>query len=181
MYRLFVAVDLPEAHHVALQQLVDPTLEARWTPSHQAHMTLCFLGDQPEEIVPEVDHALMQVDCDAIMARPAGVNVFPSRRKPRVLFAGIQDGAGLIRLQRDVQEVLSPFVEPDPKPYHPHVTLARLKHPQPRQVRAYLSTHASFQLEPFVVDAFHLYHSQRHPSGALHRRLKSYRLKARLT
>ncbi len=179
MPRLFVAIDLPEAHKTRLAALRDDALKARWTAPGQFHLTLRFLGEMDEESLPGLEAALTQVREPAFSLQGRGLGVFPSLRRPGVLFAAIDPAPTLETLQARVEAAVRALgVEAEQKPFHPHVTLARLKGESFRKVRAFLQAHRAFVLDPFDVAQFHLYASILRPEGSLHRRLRSFTLDA---
>ncbi len=178
MPRLFVAIDVPEDQRLALQALYDESLPARWTPLEQLHLTLRFIGDVPDATAALLEQTLATIQADAFSLRLRGFDVFPSRRKPRVLFAALQAPPALFALQQDIEDaVVSLNLAPEDKPFHPHVTVARLKNARPQAVRGFLRTHQDFALPPFTAEAFHLYESQLAPSGSVYTRLASVRLR----
>jgi RNA 2',3'-cyclic 3'-phosphodiesterase len=177
MPRLFVAVDFPETHLDAVSRLNDDSVDARWTPPAQLHLTLRFLGDVPARDVGDIHSALSAIRSRAFSLVAGGLDVFPSRRSPRVLVIQVEHEQRLLELQQRVDEALQNLgVEPDSRPYSPHITFARLKAASPRQIRKFLRAHADFTLSPFEVTSFHLYESILQPSGAVHNRVESYPL-----
>ncbi|MEX1055410.1 MAG: RNA 2',3'-cyclic phosphodiesterase, partial [Rhodothermales bacterium] len=97
---------------------------------------------------------------------------------PRVLVLHITPPRELLTLQKAVNHIATEIgFEPDPKPFNPHITLARLKDDaRPSHVRSYLEKHHSFRLPPFAADRFHLYRSDTLPKGAQHMILQTYPL-----
>lgn len=177
MPRLFVAIDLPEEYAPLLENLKDETLSARWTPPHQFHLTLRFIGDVEEEKVADIDQALVRVKSSPFTMHAAGVGTFPSKRNPRVLYVSVKESGTLTTLQRDIEDSLQAIGIPqETKPFTPHLTIARLKRNASRLVRAYLRDKEEFTLEPFMVREFFLYQSRLSPQGAIHQRLHSYPL-----
>lgn len=95
------------------------------------HLTLHFLG----EIDPDRVEPLKERVAPVVGARPAfevtveGVDAFPSRSRPRVVWRGV--GAGreeLVRLALDVRAAVSAAGIPvDQGPYVPHLTLFRVR------------------------------------------------------
>ena len=169
MPRLFLAIDLPEAHHDALAALRTDALPARWIPPAQYHLTLHFLGDVPAPRVAVLNRTLEAVQGEVLTLTGDGLGVFPSRRQPRVLFAGVAATPALVAVQQDVvSAVQAAGLEGDPKPFTPHVTFARLRGAKSQAVRAFLKEHADFALPPFDAHAFHLYESTLTPEGAVH-------------
>jgi len=171
MPRLFVAIDLPDDHKVRLAGLRDEAVPGRWTRSEQYHLTLRFIGEVDEEHAAEIEHALTDVHAGAFSLRGRGLGVFPSMRKPRVVFAALDPAPALMDLQDKIEQTCRTLgLDAEKKPFRPHVTLARLRRANPRTVRAFLRTHESFTLAPFPVAHYVLYESILRPEGALHRK-----------
>jgi RNA 2',3'-cyclic 3'-phosphodiesterase len=135
--RLFIAVRVPDSQLAlvkkssgALRTAVD---DARWTPPENQHLTLKFLGSTPEEalepIGTAIDAVAQRVGPDKISL--SGLGAFPSRRRARVLWAGVDDPSDLLsRLAGGLDEALKPYgFEPEKRKFTPHLTLARLRTP----------------------------------------------------
>jgi 2'-5' RNA ligase len=179
MPRLFIALDVPAAVRESLVVLRDDDLDgARWTKPEQLHCTLRFLGDTPEEQVPEIEAALARIDAPpSLSLEISGLTAFPSRRRPRVLVARVTPTDELMDLQRQIEAAVQELgVEPENRPFRPHVTVARLKRADAAAVHDWLRTH--IVEAAFEADAFHLYASVLKPSGAVHERLASFALRA---
>src|SRR5207247_613254 len=71
----------------------------------------------------------------------SGVGAFPPRGAPRVLWLGVTEGAeATTALQRQVTDRLEPLgVQPERRPYSPHLTLARWRESRPGDARQILS------------------------------------------
>jgi len=175
MPRLFIAIDLPDEHKAGLTALRDDTLPGRWTPPAQYHLTVRFIGEVDEDRTMRIEERLGGLRTSAFSLQGPGLGVFPSRRKPRILFAAIDPVAQLRTFHTKVTQALHGVVtEEGPKPFHPHITLARLRGHNPRTVRTYLRKHHAFTLPPFAVAYFYLYESLLHPEGALHQRRAAF-------
>jgi 2'-5' RNA ligase len=133
--RLFIALEAPEPlrqEMVALQDRLrgaGPSGRLRWVPKAQMHLTLAFLGEVSEARLPELRGALAEaVPAHAgFEAATAELGGFPSLTRPRVLFLGLAPCAALDTLAADLQARLrAAGFQPDPKPFHPHLTLARV-------------------------------------------------------
>lgn len=176
--RLFVALAVPPDVRAALAALRDDLDGARWTRPEQLHLTLRFLGDVPAEQVPEFEAGLRAVEAPPLDLRLAGLTVFPNRRRPRVLVVRIEREEALGRLQHAIEQTVQALgIEPEPRPFRPHVTLARLRQPDARAVHAYLQRHAGLAAT-FTADHFALYASTLRPDGAVHQRLATFPLVA---
>jgi len=177
MHRLFVAIDIPDEYMRLLAQLRDNSLQARWTPMEQYHLTLRFIGDTDENMLARIQNRLSDITHDRFSCNISGLNVFPSRSKPCVLVVRIEENPDLSALFEKVDGVLSETgVEKDRKPFRPHITIARFKYVRSEDVGRFISRHASFELEPFTVSSFYLYKSVLQRSGAVHTRLARFDL-----
>ncbi len=177
MPRLFVAIDLPDAHKAKLAGLRDDALPGRWTPTQKFHLTLRFIGEVDEDRVATVEQALAGFQGEAFSLQGRGLGVFPSPRRPRVLFAALDNPPVLLELQAQVEQALRAIgLDEDPKPFRPHVTLARLRRVDAHTVRAFLGKHQAFTLDPFEVDRYYLYESVLRREGALHIKRDTYKL-----
>ena len=161
--RLFVAVDPSEDVRDAVASAIAPWRgaipEARWIDPAAWHVTLKFLGATAPHLVERVRGTIAGAVA-AVMpfeARLDGLGTFPPRGRSRVLWAGIEDRSGrLAELALAVDTALSPLAEPERRPLHPHLTVARLD-PARRIPDAFTSA----EVEPvtFAVDRVGLYRS----------------------
>ena len=177
MSRLFVAVDLPEGVKDLLVGVREAIPGARWVPREQLHLTLRFIGDTQEPLASRVQELLAEVHGGPFPLTLAGTGHFPPRREPRVLWVGLHPSPPLLDLQRQMETALQRAGIPaEGRPFSPHLTLARLKESASAAVADFEKKNGALLSEPFAVDAFHLYASTLTPSGAVHRRVRSYPL-----
>jgi 2'-5' RNA ligase len=86
-----------------------------------------------------------------------------------VLWAGIEPSRALLGLQAAIEGAVQRVgLAPSDKPFHPHVTLARLKAPPRGEVERALEALKRLSFEPFRVRSFRLYSSVLSDSGAVH-------------
>jgi 2'-5' RNA ligase len=179
--RVFVALDVPEAVRAALAELsarLQKTCRsARWVRLEGVHITLKFIGEVPPEQLESIRHALGELTSfTAIEVRFAGLGFFPSARRPRVFWAGVEAGPELAELAAAIEMKLEPLrIASEKRAFHPHLTLARFESPQGSQTLAAaveaLGT-PEFGSETF--QEFHLYQSVLKRSGAEYTRLVTY-------
>ncbi|MDX1530001.1 MAG: RNA 2',3'-cyclic phosphodiesterase [Rhodothermales bacterium] len=174
--RLFVALPVPAPIRAELRALREALDGARWTRPEQFHLTLRFVGGVEAERVPAFEAALAEVQAPPLDLAIDGLSTFPNRRRPRVLVARVEPDPALLDVQAQVEAAVRALgVEPDEKPFRPHVTLARLKRPDAKAVHAYVRRHEGFRA-PFHADHFALYASALGPVGAVHERLAAFPL-----
>jgi 2'-5' RNA ligase len=168
--RLFLALALPEAVRRLLHGLTGHADSVRWTPEAQLHLTLRFVGDVPGEQTEGLRARLRTVRVQSFPLSVEGVGAFPPKGTPRVLWVGV--GSGHPRLhqlrQRADDAVLGAGVPMDVRTFHPHVTLGRCLDGAGAEAARWLRLHHEFAGPTFTVDAFELYASELHASGAVH-------------
>ena len=184
--RAFIAVEIPheirQAIHeqatVALKRTIGPLV--RWVPPENLHLTLKFLGD----ISPaSVDMLTQMLRAEADAARPfemhvGGLGSFPSLRRARVLYIGIQAGAGLDALNRGIESACARLgYEAEERPFSPHLTLGRVRQEvspaDGQKIRAALEGLRIDSLGTARVDSAHLFKSDLKPSGSVYTQLFS--------
>jgi 2'-5' RNA ligase len=181
MPRLFVAVTLPADVAGRLEDISGGLNGAAWTPSHQYHVTLRFLGEVDESRCEDIRHALHDVRCESFYMDLKGVGHFPHRGHPETLWAGIEATEPLEKLRRRVESALGKAGLPsDGRKFVPHVTLARLKNGASQYLGLYEIEHSLFSVRGVPVQEFHLYSSRLTPDGAVHTVEESYGLEGLL-
>jgi 2'-5' RNA ligase len=127
--RLFIAIPLAKDVLDALERL-SSGLRAdgdgmRWSSREKWHITLQFLGETSDEAYRCVVGRLKDLEASAVPVRLAGTGFF---ERAGVFFAGVEVTAEMLDLERRVVAATSQcgFAAED-RPYHPHVTLARVK------------------------------------------------------
>ena len=87
------------------------------------HLTLAFLGDLPDERAPRAVAALDAVRFPPVEVRIAGGGRF-GRGRFTTLWAGLRGDLGELSraVRRELKKARLPY---DPKPFRPHLTLAR--------------------------------------------------------
>jgi 2'-5' RNA ligase len=173
--RLFVAIHLDDAVRddirgaIARFPVADPPW--RWADAATWHVTLKFLGETAPADVDRVTAALAAVAprhaaFDAALGAPGA---FPNLRAPRVLFFSVADGGeAAAAIARDVDHALHDAVglERERRPFHAHVTIARIKARLPADVASRLADAPPLPRRVFRVASFELMESRLGRSGA---------------
>jgi len=139
------------------------------TRPENAHLTLRFLGDVPEADIPAVQTALAGVAFAPFAVQPAGGGFFPGPDRPRVIWAGLAEGAAPCRaVAAAVDAALAPLgFAPQSRPFASHLTLGRVKVPgRDGDWPGILSLLARTSWPPFPVTAFCLYRSTLSAAGS---------------
>jgi 2'-5' RNA ligase len=131
-----VAIPLEEALRTAMHDAASRIRAAApslaWIAPARLHLTLKFLGDTMPAHVEPLKEALAGVARNhrgvPLVLRGAGA--FPTLRRPRVVWVGVEPDPRLELLQHDVEAACAQLGFPlDGRAFRPHVTLARAKSP----------------------------------------------------
>jgi RNA 2',3'-cyclic 3'-phosphodiesterase len=166
--RLFIGLELP-ASSKALMEELDPGLSGlRWLPAAQLHLTLSFLGDVAQEQQTALHDSLRHVRVPSFFLPLQGVGFFRARGRPSVVWIGVGKGhPHLFALHKHVQDaLLHAGLEPDLKPFHPHVTVARSCGISTQGLQPWIRRHESDDFGIFEVKDFILYSSILAPRGS---------------
>lgn len=132
--RLFVAVPLPspalEEAGRWLRELRALEWPVRWVRDDGLHITLKFFGEVTSDRVEPIEELVQFASAGMapLALRLAGGGAFPSARRPRVLRVEVDADAALEllqdRLERGAEQI---GFAPEGRPFHPHITLGRLR------------------------------------------------------
>ena len=171
MPRLFVAIDFPPELQLGLSGLCIGMPGARWVQPGNFHLTLRFIGQVDDGIAAEINSALMRVNAPGFKLSLAGVGHFGCH----TLWVGVEHNPALMCLQAAIEVELQQIGLPaDPRPFAPHVKLARLS--RRGGLRAFLARNANFRAEPFAVRQFSLIESHLGAHGPIYQHKTVYAL-----
>lgn len=164
--RLFAAVPLPESARQECAAVLEAARASewpvRWVGDDLAHITLKFFGEvapQRLDVIAEAVQAAV-ADTDPLQLRLDALGAFPTFRRPRVVWLGVEAPPAL-ELMRDRLERLADGIgfQPEGVPFRPHVTLGRVREGQRLPPGALERCGIAAMGEPFVADTVVLYES----------------------
>jgi 2'-5' RNA ligase len=135
--RLFAAIPVTEpARSEALGllgRLRETGWPVRWVGDEGLHLTLKFFGEVAPDRLDVIAEALRYAGegGPALPLRLDQLGAFPSRRKPRILYLGLESTPALELLQDRIErggEAIG--FPPEGRPFNPHVTLGRIREGQ---------------------------------------------------
>ncbi|MFH1241530.1 MAG: RNA 2',3'-cyclic phosphodiesterase [Pseudomonadota bacterium] len=177
MYRLFVAIDLPEETRQQLATMCYGVPGARWVPEDQLHLSLRFIGEVDGGRGRDIIEELATIQSSPFSLRLKGAGHFPPRQEPRVLWVGVERNDALLQLRNKVEYTLVRLgLAPEGRKFSPHITLARLKGTSVSKVVAFLAYNGLYESSFFEVSEFVLYSSTLSPKGALYNKEESFPL-----
>lgn len=204
--RLFVGLPLPHAVQQMLAEVAEELaplfaehrVAPRFTKPGNGHLTLKFLGETDDALLPELKKALARVSFAPFSLAPTGAGTFPDLAlagkngrppMPKVLWVGVspdQGGLAAGALAARLGDALTGMGIPrEAKPFRPHLTLARLGYPRlgkkgkgPRELEklwgAVLKHMAAKVWPTFSVETMVLYKSELGAGGPLYEELGIY-------
>lgn len=170
--RLFAAVPLPEsARHEFARVLADARATewpVRWVKDDLAHITLKFFGEVAPERLDVIAEAVQGAaqGGDPMSLRLQALGAFPTFRRPRVVWLGVEAPASLELLKDRVERYAEGIgFPPEGVPFRPHVTLGRVREGQRLPHGALESCGIEADGECFVADSVVLYESNLTSAG----------------
>jgi len=179
--RLFLAIEIPQANRREVARRIaglrDRLPRARWVDPEILHLTLLFFGQVGEPDVLALATALRGAFAKhpPLELRLAGGGTFPPRRPARVAWVGmeaLEEADDLTALQTDAKAaaVESIGFEPEDRPFHPHVTLARCEPFWPRDAaEKFAAAFPGAVGQPWTADHGVLFESKLSPKGPRYR------------
>jgi 2'-5' RNA ligase len=176
--RLFVGCEVGPAVEDAAVALIDelkarvtrlaPDARLTWVAKERLHFTVRFIGYVDGARVPALGDALAPpLRLAPFEAIVQGVGVFPDRRPPRVIWAGLRSGAReMVGGAGAVNARLDRLVGADAAELRPHLTLARVKEPRGLRASALLHGLETVALGVTRIEAVTLFES-RQSGGSL--------------
>jgi 2'-5' RNA ligase len=171
-FRGFIAVDVPSSPSLdaLADQLQKASSSLKVVPTDHLHLTIKFLGETEEGLVPEILAAMREAAAGIrpFEVRIKGTGAFPSLGRMNVVWVGVEGAEPLARLAEVLDGSLEALGFPrETRRWTAHVTLARVKgHRDLDGARHILESHANDVFAAHTVDAVHLKKSVLSPQGA---------------
>ena len=132
--RLFLAINLaPDMRRAvidATSSLREAAPSISWVDESRLHLTLKFLGEQSESVVPSLTAAMADVAGQHRSFRLSvkEIGAFPNFRRARVVWMGVERDPRLEFMHHDVELACEKLgFELEGRAFRPHLTLARVK------------------------------------------------------
>lgn len=148
----------------------------RWQDDGQLHCTLRFIGEVDRHQAEDIAAALGRVRHPRFEIDLTGAGRFERGGRAHTLWVGVTPEAPVAALQRRVDAALRQAgVPPEPRAFHPHVTVARMGRSALGLAEA-LDAWAGFVAPPAAIVDFRLYESHLGTSGASYETIARYPL-----
>jgi 2'-5' RNA ligase len=180
--RSFIAFDINSEQVLKkladVQALVTKTgADLRLVEPKNIHITVRFLGNITASTVEKIFEEMKKVQFIPFNAKICGIGAFQNVHYPRVVWAGITEGADQLR---SIFSQLEPSLQglgfsPDPKGFSPHLTIARVKSGRNKaELARFLNENASYEFGTVHADCLRLKRSDLTPKGPIYSTLKEF-------
>ena len=198
--RVFVALDLNHEIRERIQKFVEEIRatapDARWISGESLHVTLKFIGEQPDTVIPQLENSLRSIQTKPFQIAFAGTGFFPTPRAARVFWIGIEGGDALTRLAQNIDESLAKIgISKEDRAFSPHLTLARTRggsgapgrrkddksNRQFAKLQEFLATRPAPEFGTMTAREFFLYRSQLSSKGSQYTKIARFELQPAIT
>ncbi len=198
--RLFVALDIEDAIRERIARFMEGVRnfapDARWVKDESLHVTLKFIGEQPDNEVERIKQALSEITGHCVEIRFSGYGFFPTAKTARVFWIGMEAGPQLAALATAVDKTLEPIgIAKEERNFSPHLTLARgpggsgsprwrkgdRANENFRRLQEKLAALPSPEFGSMTAREFFLYRSQLSPKGSTYTKLARFVLESQNT
>jgi 2'-5' RNA ligase len=157
-----------------------PNVRAGWERSEKLHITLKCLGEVDEPRVADLRGAAERAaqSVQTFGLRIEGAGSFPPRGPARILWLGVADDSGaLAHLHHRLEEECEGLgFAREARPFHPHITIARLRRPEGARSLATLHEEKGFASAEVSVADLVLMRSELGPGGSIYTQLSRHAL-----
>lgn len=197
-FRTFIAIELPVdvrarvAQHIACLRRELPGVRASWSREDNLHLTLKFLGNVPVADIPKVSDAVASAteSVSSFELTFSDCGAFPPHGRPSVLWIGagsagilpaspaqLPTPSELARLYNSIETELAEAGFPrESRPFHPHLTIARLRQSQGARQLAELHKSRGFTPIGFDVSEVVVFRSELLKDGSKHTAISRHEL-----
>jgi RNA 2',3'-cyclic 3'-phosphodiesterase len=195
LMRLFIALDIDDAIRERIARFTEGVRgfapDARWVKPESLHVTLKFIGEQPEAIVERIKGMLGTIQAGTTEILFHGYGFFPTAKSARVFWVGMEADPELASLAAAVDEKMASLgIAKEERAFSPHLTLARggggsgsprwRKGDGPNRTFQILQGKLSVLPAPefgrMTAREFYLYQSQLSPKGSKYTKLARFPL-----
>ncbi|MFW6134444.1 MAG: RNA 2',3'-cyclic phosphodiesterase [Elusimicrobiota bacterium] len=174
--RLFIAIPISEDIRKGIEDIQDDLKKKlkkgkiRWVEPHKIHLTLNFLGniesEKKDKIIQAMKKSVKEAKQFKIEIKNGGV--FPSARRPRVLWIGCQDTENKVTdIKKKLDKELKVIgYKREKRKYTPHLTVGRIKYIRKNSKMIDFLLNQDINLGILKVNKIHLVESVLSPKGA---------------
>jgi 2'-5' RNA ligase len=185
--RLFFAVEIPQEVQKQIYESLSPLRKQwpkiRWIPSANLHITLKFLGEVSEGLIPKVQKCakdcVSEISLSPFKMTFSRIGAFPGLKSPRVIWCGVEGCTEMLsNLAGHLETKLEVLgFQKEKRPYRAHLTVAKVN-PEQRGVdlEPYVKDYEKTIFAGISVNMISLMQSVLNPHGAVYQRIHQIHL-----
>jgi 2'-5' RNA ligase len=182
MNRLFIAlpVDKKIVEHIFNKIEKKESYKLfKWEKKENIHITLKFLGDTEENLIPFIDKELKEIanKFEHFSLTLNKLGTFNRNGNPVILWFNFYKNEIINLLQKEIEQNLEKIgFRKEEREFLPHVTLLRIKNERDAKL---IKSYKEIELEPieYVINEFYLVKSKLTSQGSIYTKVKTYKLK----
>ncbi|KON31901.1 hypothetical protein AC478_01915 [miscellaneous Crenarchaeota group-1 archaeon SG8-32-3] len=161
----------------AQKYLIQTRADVKLVKPQNIHITVRFLGNIKPAMVEKIFREMKEVHFFPFNVQIKGLGAFPNPSYPRIVWAGITEGADQLK---SVFSHLEPRLRdlgftPDSKGFSPHLTIARVRSGRNRQqLSRFIGENSSFEFGSVNAKCLRLKKSELTPRGPVYSNLKEF-------
>ncbi len=133
--RFFIALEIPAENRQQLQQiqiqLKGLLPQVKLTNPEKLHLTIAFIGEQPDQIKPLLINAITESvkDIKPFEVTPSYLDGFPNIHEPHIIWVGVKgDIDKLVILRERIKDNLASLnLGVDHRRFEPHIAIAKVQ------------------------------------------------------
>lgn len=133
MIRIFAGVPLPTDARMGLaERIEDLDIPGKVAPVENWHLTLRFLGNVDQVTYERFLSGVQQTESEPAFSISVNrFGAFPRAKRATVVWVGIDRGERELSILNEIAEdaAVAAGLEPEDRPFHPHITLSRVRPP----------------------------------------------------
>ena len=157
--------------------LVQTGADLKLVEPQNIHITVRFLGDITPDTAEKIFEEMKKIQFTPFNVQISGLGVFPDLHYPRVVWAGMTEGADQLK---NVFTQLEPRLQglgftPDPKGFSPHLTIARVRSGTNKtQLAEFINKNANYDFGAIKAECLRLKKSDLTPKGPIYSTIKEF-------
>ncbi len=152
----------------------------KWVDFKNFHITLKFLGDTEENLIPNINEALQKAakSNTKFTLQLKGIGVFKTIANPRVLWIGIGKNEKMINLFNCIEDNLEILgFQKEKREFNPHLTISRIKFLKDKKVLLnHILKNSNKEWDKIEIEKFTLYQSILKKQGPTYLEIKNFNL-----
>ncbi|MGK9476001.1 RNA 2',3'-cyclic phosphodiesterase [Melioribacter sp. OK-6-Me] len=180
--RTFIALNLPENVLDRIIELRDAffknTSGLRWEEKNKLHITLKFLGDTDENLIPDITRSISDLvkEHSPISLKISKAGLFYRDSKPAILYLDFLENEYLVRIYEEIENLMESFgYKKEKRKFKTHLTLLRIKNDRHLdQIKNF--TKLEIDIPEFISDEITLYRSILQTTGSVYQPIASFKL-----